>query len=156
MRYVTRWSSSGAILSPQFFSLYINDVVTSAEGEFNLFADDTLVYVLENSPSALQIKLQSVLNSLSVWFKSWAVAINPKKSALMVLSRNRNVPFYLWISMASLSLKFRHINILVWFSTKGSLGRIILIMSSRSPRRRLAYFVVYAGGCLVSCCGRCI
>ena len=82
----------GAILSPLFFSLYINDVVTSAEGEFNLFADDTSVYVLEKSPSALQIKLQGVLNSLSVWFKSWAVTINPKKSALMVLSRNRNVP----------------------------------------------------------------
>ena len=27
-----------------------------------------------------------------MWFKSWAVTINPKKSALMVLSRNRNVP----------------------------------------------------------------
>ena len=82
----------GPFLALCFFSLYINDVVTSAEGEFNLFTDDTSVYVLEKSPSALQIKLQGVLNSLSVWFKSWAVTINPKKSALMVLSRNRNVP----------------------------------------------------------------
>ena len=82
----------GAILSPLFFSLYINDVVAIAEGEFNLFADDTSVYVLEKSPAALQVKLQGVMDSLSAWLKSWAVAINFKKSALMVLSRKHNVP----------------------------------------------------------------
>ena len=82
----------GAILSPLFFSLYINDVVASAEGEFNLFADDTSAYGLEKSPAALHVKLQGVMDSLSAWFKSWAVAINFKKSALMVLSRKRNVP----------------------------------------------------------------
>ena len=37
----------GAILSPLFFSIYINDVVQCADAEFNLFADDTSVYVCD-------------------------------------------------------------------------------------------------------------
>ena len=82
----------GAILSPLFFSLYINDVVESADANFNLFADDTSVYLTDESPAALQSRLQAVLDKLSIWFKSWAVTVNNAKSAVMLISRRRNLP----------------------------------------------------------------
>ena len=37
----------GAILSPLFFNIYINDIVECTNAEVNLFADDTSVYVTE-------------------------------------------------------------------------------------------------------------
>ena len=82
----------GAILSPLFFSIYINDIVKSADAEFNLFADDTSVYIADKSPASLQLRLQEVLDKLASWFKQWAVTINPTKSAVLVLSRKRNLP----------------------------------------------------------------
>ena len=82
----------GAILSPLFFSLYINDVVESADANFNLFADDTSVYLTDESPAALQSRLQALLDKLSLWFKSWAVTVNNAKSAVMLISRRRNLP----------------------------------------------------------------
>ena len=45
----------GAILSPLFFSVYINDILESADAEFNLFADDTSVYNADRSPASLQL-----------------------------------------------------------------------------------------------------
>ena len=82
----------GAILSPLLFSLYINDVVGCADADFNLFADDTSVYVCDKSAATLQVRLQAVLDELSAWFRSWAIAVNHQKSAVMVLTRRRNAP----------------------------------------------------------------
>ena len=59
----------GAILSPLLFSVYINDIVESADAEFNLFADDTSVYITDRSPASLQLRLQGVLDKLACWFK---------------------------------------------------------------------------------------
>ena len=80
----------GAILSPLFFNIYINDIVECTNAEVNLFADDTSVYVTEKSGLALQNKLQEAVNKLASWFKAWAITINHAKSAAMVISKKRN------------------------------------------------------------------
>ena len=84
----------GAILSPLLFSLYVNDIVTSAgsDGEVNLFADDTSIYITEKSYVNLQHRLQILLDRLSSWFRTWAITVNPVKSALLVLTSRRAVP----------------------------------------------------------------
>ena len=64
----------------------------SADAEFNLFADDTSVYIADRSPASLQLRLQGVLDKLACWFKRWAVTVNPTKSAVLVLSRKRHLP----------------------------------------------------------------
>ena len=74
----------GAILSPLFFSIYINDIVESANAKFNLFAEDTSVYIADKSQVSLQRRLQGVLDKLAYWFKQWAVTVNPTKSAVLV------------------------------------------------------------------------
>ena len=82
----------GAILSPLVFILYINDIVESADAQFNLFADDTSVYVTAKSPTALQQKLQGVIDRMACWFQQWAISINPTKSAVMVLTPEHHMP----------------------------------------------------------------
>ena len=82
----------GAILSPLFFSIYINDIVKSADAEFNLFADDTSVYITAKSAATLQERLQGVLDKVTCWLRQWGISINPTKSALMVFTRKRDLP----------------------------------------------------------------
>ena len=83
----------GAILSPLLFSLYINDIVECAEAaDFNLFADDTSAYVVAKSAATLQSQLQTVLDKMSVWLRTWSVSVNFKKTALLVLSTKRSIP----------------------------------------------------------------
>ena len=82
----------GAILSPLFFSIYTNDIVNGADADFNLFADETSVYVTAKSIEVLQQKLQNVLDKLCSWFKPWAISVNHSKSAALVLSKKRNLP----------------------------------------------------------------
>ena len=82
----------GAVLSPLLFSLYMNDIVKCTDANVNLFADDTSVFVTDKSPSGLQVKLQAVVDKLASWFDSWALAVNHRKSPLMVLTTRRSVP----------------------------------------------------------------
>ena len=82
----------GAVLSPLLFSLYMNDIVKCTDANVNLFADDTSVFVTDKSPSGLQVKLQAAVDQLAFWFDSWALAVNHRKSALMVLTTRRSVP----------------------------------------------------------------
>ena len=82
----------GAILSPLFFSLYINDIVKSAYAEFNLFADDTSVYITAKSAATLQERLQGVLDKVTCWLRQWGISINPTKSALVAFTRKRDLP----------------------------------------------------------------
>ena len=82
----------GAVLSPLLFSLYMNDIVQCTEAAVNLFADDTSIYVTDKSSSGLQTKLQLVLDQVATWFGSWALTVNPQKSALMVFTTRRSVP----------------------------------------------------------------
>ena len=82
----------GAVLSPLLFSLYMNDVVHCTDADVNLFADDTSVYVTDKSPSGLQARLQAVVHQLASWFDSWALTVNHRKSAMMVLTTRRSVP----------------------------------------------------------------
>ena len=47
--------SQGAILSPLLFLVYVNDLPAAiAQGEANLFADDTSVYISHKHPCCLE------------------------------------------------------------------------------------------------------
>ena len=66
----------GSILSPLFFLIYINDIVKSLGCSIRLFADDTSLYIVVDSPDGAIYHLNVDLNSISTWADAWLVALN--------------------------------------------------------------------------------
>ena len=80
----------GSILGPLLFLIYINDIVNSSNVlSFVLFADDTTVYVQNDSiDSAIEI-LNTELDKVALWFDSNKLTINVHKRQMIMLSRKK-------------------------------------------------------------------
>ena len=68
----------GSVLGPLFFLLYINDLPRHVSSKVNLYADDTLLYRIINTPNDISI-LQEDLDSLSQWAHKWQMIFNAFK-----------------------------------------------------------------------------
>ena len=77
----------GLILGPLLFLIYINDIVNSSNVlSFVLFADDTTVYVQNDSiDSAIEI-LNTELAKVALWFDSNKLTLNVNKTHHHVIS----------------------------------------------------------------------
>ena len=84
----------GSILGPLLFIIYINSLAKlqlSHGTSIVVYADDILVYrTLASSSDNAQ--LQSDVNKIVAWILSSGLAINPQKSTLLVISRQRDKP----------------------------------------------------------------
>ena len=80
----------GSVLGPLLFLLYINDMpsVVSKGTCLRLFADDSLVYRVINSPED-HIILQTDLKNLQRWTMRWGMRFNPSKCQVMHIARTR-------------------------------------------------------------------
>ena len=80
----------GSILGPLFFLIYINDIVNSSNVlSFVLFADDTTVYVQNDSIySAIEIP-NTELAKVALWFDSNKLTFNVNKIQMIMLSRKK-------------------------------------------------------------------
>jgi hypothetical protein len=58
---------------------------------FNLFADDTLISVEENSLEEAVTKINKTLESLSKWFKQHKLKLNADKTKYMVITYRKNI-----------------------------------------------------------------
>ena len=70
----------GAIL------LYINDLPRHVSSKANLYADDTLLYRIINTPNDISI-LQEDLDSLSQWAHKWQMIFNASKCVHLTITR---------------------------------------------------------------------
>ena len=77
------------MLGPLLFLIYINDIVNSSNAlSYVLFADDTTVYVQNDSiDSALEI-LNTELAKVALWFDSNKPTLNVNKTQ-MIMSRKK-------------------------------------------------------------------
>ena len=82
----------GSILGPLLFPIYINDTVNSSNVlSFVLFADDTTVYVQNDSiDSAIEI-LNKELAKVALWFDSNKLTLNVNKTQMIMLSRKKKL-----------------------------------------------------------------
>ena len=80
----------GSILGPLLFVMFVNDLPTViSRSSVNMYADDTTLYYgganVNDSIQVLQEDAQSVLQ----WFNCNGLAVNLKKTNLMILGRRR-------------------------------------------------------------------
>ena len=75
----------GSVLGPLLFLLYINDLPRHVSSKVKLYADDTLLYRVINTPNDISI-LQADLNSLSQWAQKWQMIFNASKCAHLTIT----------------------------------------------------------------------
>ena len=77
----------GAILSVILFKIFINSMPKCLKfSSAILYADDTTIYLIGKSFKFLRMKVQSDLDSMSVWLQSNGLKLNVKKTKCMVLN----------------------------------------------------------------------
>jgi hypothetical protein len=67
------------------FLIFINDIVTDINSKINIFADDTTLYMIVNSPVETATQMQLDIDKISIWVNNWFVKFNPNKSTSMVI-----------------------------------------------------------------------
>jgi len=94
----------GSILGPLMFLVYINDIITDIQAHIHLFADDTSLFMVVNSPNETAAVLQSDIDKISRWADKWLVSFNPSKSESMLISRKINKPPHPSLTMQNVNI----------------------------------------------------
>lgn len=85
--YIRAGVPQGSILGPLLFLLFINHIVEEIDSNICLFADDTTLYIVVENPNIAAELLNSDIDKLIKWAKSWLVKFNPTKTESLLLSR---------------------------------------------------------------------
>ena len=108
--YIKAGVPQGSILGPLLFLIYINDIVNELHASVRLFADDTSLYIIVDTPNSAAIILNNDLNYITSWAADWLVDSNASKTLSMLMSRKRNPghhpPLYMNDTMIFAYLKF--------------------------------------------------
>ena len=81
----------GSILGPLLFLFYINGIVKDIDMNVRLFADDTSLYIIVDTPVNAAQKLNADLSKIHKWATRWLVTFNPFKTEPMIISRKRSI-----------------------------------------------------------------
>ena len=81
-------------IRPLLFLIFINDIVKNIGASIRLFADDTSLYIVLETPNTAAMILNSDLHNISDWADFWLVNFNAAKTLSMVISRKVNKPIH--------------------------------------------------------------
>jgi len=81
------WVVQGGLISPDFFSLYVNEISLSHQVELALYADYPAVIATSRKPTLLVSYLESYFYDLQRLLSEWRIAINVSKSSAMIFAR---------------------------------------------------------------------
>src|SRR5664279_51238 len=83
----------GSVLGPLLFLVYINDVINIFDGRCTckLYADDVKIYTTVSFDGDI-VYLQSKLDALLAWSKTWQLNISSSKCASMIIGDTKTEP----------------------------------------------------------------
>ena len=85
LKKITCGVPQGSILGPLFFLIYINDLQgVLGNNKFHLYADDTVIYCINDDVKEAEKELQNVLDKFSKWCAINALTINTSKTKTML------------------------------------------------------------------------
>ena len=79
--------SQGGVISPVFFTFYVNDILTLCRHiELAQYDDDTALVATSGSMNVFIMYLETYLIALERWLREWRIVINVDKSMAMPFS----------------------------------------------------------------------
>lgn len=80
----------GSVLGPTLFALFCNDLPNIVEededGEIEMFADDTTIYVIGHNVDIVSLKLNEILSKFWVWCLNNALTPHPGRTEYMLMN----------------------------------------------------------------------
>ena len=127
----------GSVLGPLLFLIYINDITDNIQSEAFLFADDTMILDVVDSPVKSAAKLNTDLASITSWADKWMVTMNPGKTRSMIFSVKKNKPDHpsLLLNQAIIPDVNVHCHLGINLSSDLSWQHHISIISERAAKR---------------------
>ena len=79
----------GPLLFLIFINININDIVKDINSNIRLFRDNTILYIIVDSPDTSASLLNSDLNRIHLWSKTWLITFNPTKTEAGLFSKKK-------------------------------------------------------------------
>mgnify|MGYP000176344217 CR=1 FL=1 len=82
----------GSVLGPLLFLVFINDLIDDITCKVYLFADDTTLFEIVETPEGTVINFNANLKVVEEWGEKWKVDFNPDKTEEMIISTKKKKP----------------------------------------------------------------
>ena len=117
--------------------IYITDIIIDINSYIRLFADDTTLYIIVDTPAQTTLTLNQDLVKISSWVDKWLVSFNPKKTESLLLTRKINRQMHPSISMNNQVImevdNHKHLGIV--FQSNCSWHKLLNMITSKAWQR---------------------
>ena len=128
--------AQGSIVGPLLFLIYINDIVNDINSTIKLFADDTSLYIIVDTPDIAAECLNTDINSIHTWAEKWLVTFNPNKTETLTITRKLHTHYHppLYMNNTVIQEVNTHKHLGIIFSRNGTWHEHITEIKEKSWR----------------------